>query len=742
MANFIKAKWPLLMLAGLSALSVGMVAAVVGNMNFGSTEELSQSNGVNQSRNTEQTNANSAVLKLATTPPAQRTEVLTTLVEATPDLESYRARYLLATDLINQGRGGQALPLLENLEQNYQALAPYVMLKRAQAQAAAGEQATAETTWSTVVENHGQHPASAEALFSLGKTQPGAWDQLIESFPEHPRAVDVALKQVQTNADKAAEAQAGDAPKTLANEKELLLVIAEHGIHHAGYGNSLERLVAAYGDSLTPEQWQMVGFGYWEAGDYGKAGEAYAKAPPSPLIQYRAGRGLQLGGKKVLAIATYRKLAQAFPNAPEAANGLFKLAGMLPDKAALEILDQIIANHPDRAGDALLQRAERLEDLDSPGSARDAKASILSQYSNSEAAAKLRFSRAKKSAEAGNYQDALNWAQQIVSENPDSELAPEASFWVGKWASRLSQTETAQKAFTHTLSRYPESYFAWRSAVYLGWDVGDFQDVRNRNPEVVLPPQRLALPAGSETLQELYLLGQDEDAWELWQTEFETAQDPTVAEQFTDGIIRLGVGDNLDGIYELSSLAWREDQADLKEFETLKATTTYWQGVYPFPFSQIIQTWAQERQINPLLVTALIRQESRFQPKIRSSAGALGLMQVMPATADWILGQIDETDLALDQAEDNVKLGTWYLDYTHREYSGNSLFAVASYNAGPGNVAKWIDRFNYSDPDEFVDAIPFGETQNYVESVFGGYWNYLRLYNPTIASQMAQLVTD
>jgi soluble lytic murein transglycosylase len=64
------------------------------------------------------------------------------------------------------------------------------------------------------------------------------------------------------------------------------------------------------------------------------------------------------------------------------------------------------------------------------------------------------------------------------------------------------------------------------------------------------------------------------------------------------------------------------------------------------------------------------------------------------------------------------------------------MLAVASYNAGPGNVRKWIDRYGLEDPDEFVAKIPFPETKGYVESVFGNYWNYLRLYNPEIQALM------
>jgi soluble lytic murein transglycosylase len=153
----------------------------------------------------------------------------------------------------------------------------------------------------------------------------------------------------------------------------------------------------------------------------------------------------------------------------------------------------------------------------------------------------------------------------------------------------------------------------------------------------------------------------------------------------------------------------------------------------------LITTWSEERQLNPLLVASLIRQESRFQHKIRSGVGAAGLMQVMPATAEWIKARAGLETYDLNNPEDNIRLGTWYLDYTHREYDNHSLFAVASYNAGPGAVASWINRGGFVDADDFAEKIPYPETKGYVRAVFGGYWNYLRLYDPAIAEQVETL---
>lgn len=668
------------------------------------------------------THTDSAVLALAALSPADRAAKLEQIANGS-SADRPRARYLLASDLIQQDHGGKALPLLEGLERDYPLLAAQILSKRAQAYSAMGDATKAEETWKAVLQKHPQDLAAAEALYALGKNNPQYWDQAIAQFPAHPRSIEIALARLE---QKPAQPQ-------------LLLQIARHGIYTPGILNVLNRLQNEYAKQLSPEDWQAIAFAFWEKGFYGSAGAAYAKAPTTPLNLYRTGRGAQLGERNRDAIAAYQRLVQAYPTAKETGQALLKIAELVEKpQDAVPYLDQAIAQFPDRTAEALAAKAEVLLQLNSAQSALQAQQSVLSQHSPSDAAAKLRWDQVKEHVKQNNIQDAWAWAQQLVQENPDSEYAPQASFWVGKWATQLGKQKEAQQAFEYVLSTYPESYYAWRSASILGWDVGDFTTVRARLPQIAKPTDRAMPLAGSVATQELYLLGQNREAWARWQTEFDNRVEPTVAEQFTDGLMRLAVNDNLDGIFMLSNLSFRERPEERQQYKALRQQPAYWQALYPFPFEDIIERSAQDRQLNPLLVTALIRQESRFEPKIESSAGALGLMQVMPDTADWVADQIKLKSFQLRDPVDNVKLGTWYLDYTHREYDNNSLFAVASYNAGPGSIADWIQRFGFSDPDQFVEKIPFPETRGYVESVFGNYWNYLRLYNPEVSRQLAQ----
>lgn len=719
-------KWmPWIALSGVSALGLGVTLALANTVGWLPQRSPTTSVAPADPDARRQEAAVSPVLGLALQSPAKRAASLEAIAAQGPSLDQARARYLLATDLIAQGQGGQALPLLETLAQDYPVLAGYSRVKQGEALRAAGQLEAARQVWLTVVEEFGDQPVAAAALFQLGQDTAEHWEQLLQQFPAHPRSVEVAYRRLVET-------------PTPANEKALLLIMTRHGIYHPQVLTYTDRLVQVYGEQLTPEEWQDVGFAYWETLNYEAAGEAYSKAPATPQTRYRAARGWQIAEQRTAAIAGYQALITAFPEAPETATGLLKLSQLVSRERAVGLLDQVIQAFPAKAPEALVEKAALLESLNSPETAQTLLSQVLTQYSASEAAADLRARYAREAAATGNWSEALKWADELLAENKASEPAPEIGFWAGKWAQKAGQTEAALERFRAVVSAYPESYFAWRSAVSLGWDVGDFHTVRSRQPTLLLPERRVPLPTGSAALQELYLLGQDQDAWATWQVEFTDPQTPSVESQFTDGVLRVGVGDNLDGIFMVSSLSWKDEPEAQAAVDELQQHPAYWQTLYPFPYADLIAKWSVQRNLNPLLVTALIRQESRFEPQIRSVVGAAGLMQVMPDTAAWIGSKANIPTYDLDLPEDNIRLGTWYLDYTHQEYGNHSLYAVASYNAGPGNVADWLARRSYASVDEFVDAIPFPETKGYVEAVFGGYWNYLRLYNPDLAQRLQQ----
>jgi soluble lytic murein transglycosylase len=154
--------------------------------------------------------------------------------------------------------------------------------------------------------------------------------------------------------------------------------------------------------------------------------------------------------------------------------------------------------------------------------------------------------------------------------------------------------------------------------------------------------------------------------------------------------------------------------------------------IFPLDYWSLIRKYADQHRLDPYLVAALVAQESTFTPEIRSSANAYGLMQIVPATGRQLartLGIRRFNTAMLSQPETNVRMGTKYFKDMVDQFGG-AYFALAGYNAGPHRVAQWLKESPGLPQDEFIDNIPFPETQNYVKRILGTAEDYRRLYGP------------
>ncbi|MEX2529138.1 MAG: lytic transglycosylase domain-containing protein [Gemmatimonadota bacterium] len=148
--------------------------------------------------------------------------------------------------------------------------------------------------------------------------------------------------------------------------------------------------------------------------------------------------------------------------------------------------------------------------------------------------------------------------------------------------------------------------------------------------------------------------------------------------------------------------------------------------VHPFPYREIIVREARARGLDPFFVAGLIRQESLFHPTIQSSAGAVGLMQLLPSTAQEVARSesLRFSTASLGDPEYNVRLGTAFLANMVRRFEGSAEDALSAYNAGPTRARQWQSRAEYRDTDVFIEHIPFAETRHYVKVV----QQYTRIY--------------
>lgn len=172
-----------------------------------------------------------------------------------------------------------------------------------------------------------------------------------------------------------------------------------------------------------------------------------------------------------------------------------------------------------------------------------------------------------------------------------------------------------------------------------------------------------------------------------------------------------------------------------------------WLGkwMYPLGFEDAIVKYSATYETDPYLIASIIRAESNFHPDKLSAKGAVGLMQLMPATAQWIIER-EGNDLSdmdrLYEPEINIKYGTWYVRSLQQQFvasrtSGEDAVALvaAAYNAGPGNVSRWLQDDVWDGSLSETNRIPFGETRHYIHRVFYYYQKYSQIYPGLPAKQ-------
>ncbi len=153
--------------------------------------------------------------------------------------------------------------------------------------------------------------------------------------------------------------------------------------------------------------------------------------------------------------------------------------------------------------------------------------------------------------------------------------------------------------------------------------------------------------------------------------------------------------------------------------------------IYPVKYENYIYQYANLYEIDPYLVMGMIKAESNFNESAISNKQAMGLMQIMEPTAEWLSGRMELKDFSYDdicKPDLNIQMGCYYIAYLLSMYNGNTKTALAAYNAGFGNVDKWLHDEAYSKDQINLLSIPFPETRRYVTKVINNQKVYAALY--------------
>jgi soluble lytic murein transglycosylase len=166
-----------------------------------------------------------------------------------------------------------------------------------------------------------------------------------------------------------------------------------------------------------------------------------------------------------------------------------------------------------------------------------------------------------------------------------------------------------------------------------------------------------------------------------------------------------------------------------RPFKWDKPSLPLWTAGYPLTYTEPVVQHASANTLSEALIYALIRTESGFSPTIKSRAGAIGLMQLMPNTAKMVAyetGQFNAQNLTTP--EFNIKLGTRHFRDLLKQYNGDMIYALAAYNAGGQAVERWRKNLKGMKNDEFIESIPYQETRDYVKKVYASAATYRQLY--------------
>jgi len=330
-------------------------------------------------------------------------------------------------------------------------------------------------------------------------------------------------------------------------------------------------------------------------------------------------------------------------------------------------------------------------------------------------AAKVGFNNLLKYAHPDKYRNLDNGLPE-----PD-DFRPAALYWLGEMEGQSGNYEKRSQALNRLVNQYPMDFYAMvarmemfrrpldflvpgsiQKAVPRKWGLGEINRKRINRAEKLISIGFLEMG-----MNELSDVTQGEDNQEFLYY---------LAQLFKKA----------GGFQKAIGLSWGISRNNHHSISPSLAAI-----LFPKPYLlKAIQESAQYR-LSPYLVLALMRQESAFNKKVVSSAQAIGLMQLLPSTASRVarsMGEKAPNRKDLKKPEVNIQLGVKYLHEMLNDFEDNIIFALASYNAGPGKVRQWIEVRSVLKPLEFIESIPFKETRNYVKKVLRNYVIYKTLY--------------
>jgi soluble lytic murein transglycosylase len=568
-----------------------------------------------------------------------------------------------------------------------------------------GQPLDEQKRWQDLLQRFPDSAASADARYHLGQAKPALHTDLFLQQPGHPAAL-AAAAETKTESPKQALAA---------------LHLARWGARWPGAASQLrEACNRISGDGLNQDDRLTLARGLASLGDARAAESCLQGTPTTPASALAIGRVLLRGTAEQQERGTQSLLELAInhPDDPAALEAAALLSEPLkPDPTVLDALPEALQQ---RSADVAAARV-RLSDWGNGDSAN--AMSVLKRWPTNPAAWQLQWDLAREALLKDQWSTAEALLEAIPSSSLPEPLAARQQFWLGLTLSKQDQTTEADQIWKHLVKTHPRSYYTWRAEVRLGR--GDLpsldQASASRSADLGDSFQQHwePLQSGDPFVDRLWRLGQTQEAWETWRSQQPPSDQPTNPEQkLVEGRLRVAVGDSWTGLSRLWRASLRLVNQSCEERQLLHRSQ------HPRLLSQVFETASEQEAVRNELLMAIAKQESRFSPGVSSPVGAIGLLQLMPATAEELAGGALTSD-ELREPTRNARLGARYLGQLLEQWEGNIVLAVASYNAGPGAASQWVTPALKNDPELWIERIPYPETRLYTKKVLGNLWAYL-----------------
>ncbi|HEY2321768.1 MAG TPA: transglycosylase SLT domain-containing protein [Thermoanaerobaculia bacterium] len=330
---------------------------------------------------------------------------------------------------------------------------------------------------------------------------------------------------------------------------------------------------------------------------------------------------------------------------------------------------------------------------------------------------------------AGRNDEALQTLDDYVKRYPDGDYRSNALFWSGKILGKLGRTAERDAKWRELILEYPYGYFSYR-ARQLEAPPNTEVTVADAGGSAYFPNVAPAAVAANEprieVVRELQAIGLTRDA-AVEMKRVASLHPNDLAFQFllADVYVEGGEPFKANGIL----------QRHFREFVRhggINVPHRFWEILYPLKYWDAYQAAAAKQNVDPYLLVAVTRQESGFEPSTVSNAGAVGLMQIMPAEAGAIATKAGLLPPSREQLFDpatNIQIGAAEFAQKLASMQNNPVLAIAAYNAGEDAVGKWLAHTPIDDLDLFVEAIPYAETRLYVKTVTRNRFEYRRIYD-------------